>query len=63
MFMVGAMYFWIIIQVSGYVILHRLICISAYTAKQPDSGCCQSRLGAATDATADQHLNTCICQK
>ena len=62
-FMMGAMHFRIIVQVSGYIILHCFVCISTYTTKQLDSGCCKCSLCTTTDPTADQDFNTCIRQK
>ena len=59
----GTMYFRIIVQVAGYIILHCFVCISTYTAHQLDSGCCKCSLCATADTAADQDLNACIRQK
>lgn len=62
-FMMCAVYFWIIVKLSDYIILHFFICISVYTAKQLDSGCRKCTLRTAANTTTDQYLNTRICQK
>ena len=46
----------IVCQTACQESLHSCISISADTAKQTDTGRCQSCLGTATDATADQHI-------
>ena len=46
----------IVCQTACQESLHSCIRISADTAKQTDTGRCQSCLGTATDATADQHI-------
>lgn len=46
----------IVCQTACQESFHCCIRISADTAKQTDTGRCQSCLGTATDATADQHI-------
>lgn len=46
----------IVCQTACQESLHSCIRISADTAKQMDTGRCQSHLGTATDATADQNI-------
>jgi len=60
--MVVALDVGIVHQISGNQGLHCAICVAGNAAKQPDSRCCQSHLGAAANAAANQNIGIQCCQ-
>lgn len=53
----------VIVQLTHDERLHRLVCVTADTAKEPDAGLLQCHLCAATDAAADQGIYPLCLQK
>ena len=48
---------WVEFQAAGGQGLCSLVSLPGYAAVQLDSGCCQGRLGSASDAAADQGIH------